>query len=310
MSRPRLWRRVCAIGGEPLLAVYSDRSDALDALVLGYIESPETRSPRALEIFLLGGALAEKVGIEQHGPVETIYADDTVSICSEGGRHYGNWYGKAASVADPRAGRAIICAPGLRRYHPDFISRFVFRPVLDRLLFDHGWLPLHAAAVSGGGKGCLLVGGTGAGKTTLLLRLLEEGMGFLADDRALVRREGDRFRIHFSPERIRRMISPQERKSALAAPESAIHSAEAGMLLFLDSGADGEARAEHIGVAEASARLARAVSPYMTPGERCEMLESIERLCRVAVRCVIRGRGDFEVRAALAINILREGMAR
>jgi hypothetical protein len=307
MSRPRLRKRVYAIGGKPLLTVHSDSLLAFNALDIQPLDDPlSALSPGAVEIFLLGGAIAEQARVEIPEPAETVFTGDTVTIFSHGGRHYGSWYGKAASVADSGTGRAIIRIPGLRHYNPDFVARFVFRPVLDRMLFDYGWLPLHAAAVTDGRDGFLLAGGTGSGKTTLLLRLLEEGMGFLADDRALVRGEGDRFRIHAFPEKIRPARSDGKPKRSLMAPDDGPRIAEAGMILFLDPDRSGRPRAEFAGVAEAAARLSQSVSPHLGQGERREILFPIERLCRTVERRVIRGWGAPEERAALITRILKE----
>jgi hypothetical protein len=309
MSAPRLWKRVYRIGGSPLLAVHADSRAALDALELRHTDDPDgPRLPFPLEIFLLGGGIAGRARVESPEAADTVYSGEAVSILSRGGLHYGGWYGKAASVADPRTGRAVIRIPGLRHYNPDFISRHIFRPVLDRLLLDRGWLPLHSAACAAGERGCLLVGETGAGKTTLLLRLLEEGMGFFADDRALVREEGGRFRLPAFPERIRLALDAQGRKRSRPAPEPAVATAHAEMIFFLDPDRDGKPRAERIGAAEAAARLAQSVSPYLELRERKDLLPFIERLCRGAACCAVRGWGDPGERAALVGNLVREGM--
>ncbi len=310
MNRPRLRKRVYRIGESPLLTVYSDNGAALDALELRPDDTVEPPQSPSVEIFLLGGKIADFARVEFPETATTVHASDTVSIRSDGSRHYGSWYGKAASVADAGTGRAIISVPGLRHYNPDFVSRLVFRPVLDRLLLDRGWLPLHAAACAENGRGCLLAGDTGSGKTTLLLRLLEEGAGFLADDRTLVREEGGRFRVHAFPERLRIVTTTAGRKRSRSAPGPMVSIVEAEMIVFLDPGRRDAPQVNRIGTAEALARLSRSVSPYLEPRERKELLPSIERLCRGAACFAVRGWSDPEDRAALVGNLLRKEMPR
>ena len=49
---------------------------------------------------------------------------------------------------------------------------------------------IHATCVAIGGRGVLIVGRSGAGKSDLALRLIDRGAVLIADDRALVVREG------------------------------------------------------------------------------------------------------------------------
>lgn len=50
-----------------------------------------------------------------------------------------------------------------------------------------GWFELHAAGLTFGARGALLVGDAGVGKTTALFSCVERGARFLADDRVLLR---------------------------------------------------------------------------------------------------------------------------
>jgi MoaA/NifB/PqqE/SkfB family radical SAM enzyme len=67
--------------------------------------------------------------------------------------------------------------------------------LLARALADRQACYFHAAGVVIDGKGMLLVGHSGAGKTTAVRMLMKQGT-LLCDDRIIVRRWPDRFRIH------------------------------------------------------------------------------------------------------------------
>lgn len=311
MKRTRLMKRVYRIGGSPILAIHSNCPAALDAIELRQCETPEAASlSPMLEIFLLGGGFAERAWINPPVKADTVYTSEGVSILSEDGRHFGNWYGKASSVSDLQTGRAVISVPGFRYYNPDFIVRYIFRPVLDRMFLDRGWLPLHSAAVAKDGRGCLLVGATGSGKTTMLLKLLEKGMDFFADDRALVREDKGGFHLHAFPERMRIAVTALGRKHSLAAPEPIVSTVEMEMIIFLGSDRSGAFQMDRIGAAEASARLLQSVSPYMGSRERGELISFVDRLCRGTVCYSLRGWGDPWERAIPVINLLREGISR
>ena len=53
---------------------------------------------------------------------------------------------------------------------------------------------IHATTVAIGGHGVLLLGASGSGKSDLALRLIDRGAVLVADDRTIVRRDGDRLR--------------------------------------------------------------------------------------------------------------------
>jgi hypothetical protein len=69
--------------------------------------------------------------------------------------------------------------------------------LLARLLPDRQACFLHAAGMAVNGQGLLFVGHSEAGKSTMLTMLREEGE-ILCEDRAIVRRWPDRFRVHGS----------------------------------------------------------------------------------------------------------------
>jgi hypothetical protein len=59
--------------------------------------------------------------------------------------------------------------------------------------------PLHASAVVGGKNAVLLAGESGVGKTTLATRLMQAGLGFVADDVVALSREHGRLLAHPGP---------------------------------------------------------------------------------------------------------------
>ena len=69
--------------------------------------------------------------------------------------------------------------------------------LLARLLPDRHACFLHAAGMAVNGQGLLFVGHSEAGKSTMVTMLREEGE-ILCDDRVIVRRWPDRFRVHGS----------------------------------------------------------------------------------------------------------------
>jgi hypothetical protein len=64
-------------------------------------------------------------------------------------------------------------------------------PIME-MLRHRGYYGLHAAAVARDGTGYLFPGSAGAGKTTTALGLVKQGLHYLADDKVLLREEGDR----------------------------------------------------------------------------------------------------------------------
>jgi hypothetical protein len=73
---------------------------------------------------------------------------------------------------------------------PDAVTVLVrrIRAVASAALYEHGWVPLHAAAVvDAWGRALVLFGPSRSGKTTILLSLLRAGAGaLLANDRVFV----------------------------------------------------------------------------------------------------------------------------
>lgn len=66
---------------------------------------------------------------------------------------------------------------------------------VSRVLADRGGCIFHSSGVNLGGKGLLFVGHSGAGKSTIV-KMLDRRAEVLCDDRIIVRKNGDGFRLH------------------------------------------------------------------------------------------------------------------
>lgn len=278
-----LYRRIYSFGDALTLAVYADSREALNlaGLVPGVEDAPH---PPAMELFFLGGRAAFRGATGGPGDGEEILRTPSVSVYSRGMLHFGYWHGKAESVLDRGRNRAVIVMPGARMYHPDFVSRSVCRPVLDRMLWEAGYIPLHAAAVAYP-EGMIIIGDAGTGKTTLLRGLLAEGAEFRADDRAVLRESGSLLRY---PEAIRFVGSAHRRKRVLLPPAGNSSPVPLRRILFLEP-SPGKTRIEPAGRAESAARMIQALSPYLAEGEWDAACGHIERVLRGAEGYVLRG---------------------
>lgn len=77
----------------------------------------------------------------------------------------------------------FLTAPSTR----PIVRRDLFLYSLLWLLRAQGWYAAHAACLTTGNGGCLMVADSGSGKSTLALGLLESGWHYLADDAILLR---------------------------------------------------------------------------------------------------------------------------
>ena len=93
--------------------------------------------------------------------------------------------------ADVRAGRAWGCLSeellGVSRY---IFSDLLLAPLME-MLKHRGLYGLHAACLTKKGGGYLFPGAAGSGKTTIGLSLVKQGFQYLADDKVLLRDEGN-----------------------------------------------------------------------------------------------------------------------
>ena len=109
-----------------------------------------------------------------------------------------------------RLERTLVLPPPIKNaelYFSPTADRFIdpfFGPTLELLMLNYlargRGVVLHACGIDRNGSGILFVGESGAGKSTLAnLWRPEAGVDVLSDDRVIVRREGDRFRLYGTP---------------------------------------------------------------------------------------------------------------
>ncbi len=308
MKGLRLERRVYRIGGVPGLVVQGDCGEAFEAV--GLMPSDGILLPAApgtAELFMLGGRTAGEARIIPPADACILFETRDVVIRSQGSLRYGEWYGKARSVADIEAVTAVIALPELRRFNPEFIARLIVRPVLDRLMSASGRIPLHAAGVVAGATGCVIAGVTGSGKSTLLAGLIGEGMGFLADDRLLLSRDetGD-VCLFGIPETIRLARTERGPKHSVAPPNQDIGRARPGIILLLDRPeGSGKASCVPVSPSEASARLMQCLPPF-TEKNVCEAaFHGIADMCGYARSYRLTGSGNPSERLGAVLNAIQ-----
>lgn len=304
----RLERRVYRIGGVPGLAVHGDCGESFGAVGLMPEDGDyQPLSPGTAELFMLGGRAAGDARIAPPSDACVLFETKDVVIRSRGSLRYGEWYGKARSVADIEAATAVIALPGLRRFNPEFIARLIVRPVLDRLLSAAGHIPLHAAGVVAGAMGYVIAGVTGSGKSTLLAGLVGEGMGFLADDRLLLSRDDTGEVCLFGiPETIRLARTERGPKHSVTPPNQNTGRARPGIIFLLDRPeGPGKASCVPVSPSEASARLMQCLPPF-TEKAVCEAaFHGIADMCGSARSFRLTGSGSPSERLGTVLNIIR-----
>ena len=283
------------IGGEPELVVYGDTTAVFKATELraAHDNSVNPKSD-AIRIYFFGGASCENIPVEIPHTARFLYESEDVVLKADGFVRYGDWYGKARSVADLQQKQAVIVVPGLNGLNIDFVSRFIFRPVLDRLLAANGYIPFHAAGVVSSDGGCLIMGPAGAGKSSLVKGLVESGFQFLADDRILIKHGGPGgLFIHAFPEYIRYSVSEHSLKRMFSPPDTADTVVPVSRILFLDGNkTDSSTNIGHISKAEAAAKLMHYISSNLEPELRCQAFTITGDICSTSCACVVNGWGD------------------
>lgn len=86
--------------------------------------------------------------------------------------------------------------------NPNQVINFVNALFMTQQLGD-GWSLCHAAGVCQGDRGVAIAAASGGGKSTLALHLMEKGMGFVSNDRLLVRQDGSGRRMRGVPKQPR-----------------------------------------------------------------------------------------------------------
>ena len=299
MITGKLEKRLYLIGGKPELVVYGDISEAIEVVGLRYTSTcQEMQHEETVNIFILGGKSAETAPIKIPYKVFSVFSGQDIFITSDKSCSYGEWYGKVRTVTDLRHKRAIISIPGLRHLNKDFVSHVIFRPVLDRLLFECGYIPFHASGVAYAETGCIITGTAGSGKSTVLFGLLKSGMGFLGDDRISIRKEGKSIPvIHAYPEYIRLPLTRSGPKHMLCPPGSAIYTSSPKLVLFLEKGdSDAKFTVEPITPAEAGARLMHCIPPAIEKQVYKKAFSLVGDLCQKTKNFLITGWGNPQER--------------
>ena len=304
MIAGKLERRVYLIGGRPQLVVHSDCQEALEAVEIRCTAGSKRNPDKdAVHIFILGGGSAELAQVEVPPGASDVFVTKYVVIKSDNSHRYGDWYGKAETVTDLTNRRAVISIPDIGYFNRDFVSRMVFRPVLDRLLFECGFISLHAAGVVSGRTGCIIAGNAGTGKSTLLHGLLEEGLDFLADDRIFVKKGN----IHSFPEYIRLPRTRTGPKYPVVPQDSPVHRVLPKAILFLEKDEeDTKDLCKPVGKTEAAARLLQFLPPFTEEHMLKKAFSVIGDMCGEADIFLVKGWGTPRKRLRSVLNILKE----
>ncbi len=294
--RGRFLHKVHAIGDVPILDVYADCREMLDVLGLDALDDIAA-APDAMELFLLGKDYPRSVRVF---PPDGIF---TRGKPAQGNEGYLEWYGKGSAVHDTIRNRAVLIVPGMKYYNPDFVSRGIVRPLLDRMLVARGYIPLHAAAVTGR-HALILSGKPGAGKTTLLMGLLERGLNYLADDRTVLTHDGGKAVVHKFPEHIRAAESNGPKRS-IPPRLSNIISGELRLVVFLEPD-HGSSRIERISLSEGAARFVSAIPPAIDTADWVAMSDVAVSIATSVSMWVLRGWDDALDRIGVLERLIDE----
>jgi len=309
MSGAILKVRRAVVGNDTAVRFFSDDEETLafTGLVAAADSGAGDETTAAVRIFIIGGDMAERAAVDRGRDCCVLFDDGFISLSGAGRLRYGDWYGKAQSVIDLAAKTAVLVMPGLRFYNRLFVSHQILRPLLDRLLFECGYVPLHAAGAAYGGRACLIAGDTGRGKSTLVSGLVGAGFSFLGDDRILVARgDGAGCVVHRFPEYIRLPVPGNGPKQSIAPALMDVPSAPPGILLFLDGGETGGGDGiSGIGRSEAAARLSRCLVPFMEEEMRRVAFGAIADLCSIVRSYRVGGRLSPADRLKRVLEIVR-----
>lgn len=143
------------------------------------------------------------------GAVPAFTRDDWQIKQPEPGKHrikeHFQWFGSSLVVRKIQTGVHLAWLPegviafGPLTGNPNQVVNFINNLYLDNLLAEDGQL-FHAAGVcTGGGRGLGLAGQSGKGKSTLALKLLEDGLDFVSNDRLVVTDRGGQLHMQGVP---------------------------------------------------------------------------------------------------------------
>ena len=224
--RPLL-SRYFPVGGDHVIAVHGDSRQSLALIDFANPCDIGHRSVCA-ELFILSGSVQAR----RSSGTERVAGSRGISECRSDNSLFIDWYGKAQAVISLETPRAIVTSPFTRRLNPEFLSKMVIRPVLDRLL-ERSFLLIHAAGVSHDGNALIITGRAGSGKSTLLSELLAVGLDFLADDRVVASRDNPCRMLRY-PEHIRHAGSRLGPKQRLIPVANGAEEGTASSIIFLE----------------------------------------------------------------------------
>lgn len=122
------------------------------------------------------------------GPLRTCRGHEHQIIENGHGTYFSVAEGRAKLDPTRRDCRGYVFPKVNGRWHPRGTVPLL-HPIVTRIMFAEGFLPLHAAAVSIRNRLLLLTGSKGAGKSTLAFKLHQRGCPLLGDDLLYLRRD-------------------------------------------------------------------------------------------------------------------------
>lgn len=163
---------------------------------------------------------------------------------------------------------------------------------------------VHAGAVSIGGRGLLLPGGTHAGKSSLVAELLRRGASYFSDEYALIDAEG---RVHAYPRPL--LMRNGSRKQFPMLPEECdaqvASSAPVGWVLFVEYRPEATWSVREIAQSEAVLSLLRNTPHALA--EAPEMVGSFERAVSGAI-CMAGERGQADDAASGILRLVEASL--
>jgi hypothetical protein len=105
-------------------------------------------------------------------------------------------------LMDPAGGVCMGLFPEPASIPLPTLANFVFLTGLSEMMRARGLYPVHAAGLARKGRGILIPGLSGSGKTTLCLALMRGGFQFLSDDRPILKRDSDGFKLLSFPKKV------------------------------------------------------------------------------------------------------------
>lgn len=306
MNSGKLHSKTYSIGGKSVLKVSSDTRNIFGFLELRPdIDSFSNCQDSDYNIIILSRVVESFKILEKNNCTE-IFSYSNVKIYSSDGNKFGDWYGKAQSLTNSRNDISIIIYPGYRDYLPAFFYRMIFRPILDTMLINNGYLLIHAAAVSANDSGWIIAGETGTGKSTTVKALVSEGLFFFGDDRTVLHTDRP-FHILSYPEYIcsLRQGYPDKIKSNIFRTKD--DSIIKAVIIIDKNNTKSSFKIEQIHPAQATARLILhsciSIDENMMDNRR---INHISDICQKADCYLLSGYGSVEEKVGLIKKLIAE----